>query len=164
MFAMPPYKNGLTVRMIPVCFPFPDLPHLLIACLDPHRTNNLHLDHLFSAESDYLFFPYNFHYPAMKVFTLDLPLKLGASRRTFANRRWMSVRPMIFQSNVHPTRESMYVATYPSHNSDAQMQLPRGIKRRFSICTRCAELARRLLCSPHTTSPPHVHSIPTAST
>ncbi|KAI0001059.1 ketopantoate hydroxymethyltransferase-domain-containing protein [Russula vinacea] len=40
----------------------------------------------------------------MKVFPLDLQtLRLGASRRTFANRRWMSVRPMILQSAVLPT-------------------------------------------------------------
>lgn len=101
----------------------------------------------------------------MKVFTLDLPtLKLGAARRTFANRRWMSVRPMIFQSSVHPTRESMYLSAHPSHNSGTQIQCPRGRKPRFSTCTSCAERACRSPCSPRTTSPPHVRSIPMALT
>jgi hypothetical protein len=84
----------------------------------------------------------------MNLFSLEFStLKQGALlRRTFANRRWMSVRPMIFQSGVHPTRESLYLAIHSSHHADTQIKCPRERKRRFSICTICAELAHLLLC------------------
>ncbi len=125
-----------------------------------------HLVHLFTAESDLsIFLIINPTQHFMNLFPLVLStLKQGALRRTFANRRWMSVRPMIFQSGVHSTRKSLYLLPYPSHNADTHIQCPRGKKLRFNICTRCAELARRLPCSPHMTSPPHVRSIPTALT
>lgn len=46
----------------------------------------------------------------MILFSLESStLKQGVLTRTFANRRWMSVRPMIFQSGVYPTRESLYL-------------------------------------------------------
>ena len=65
----------------------------------------------------------------MNLFSLEFStLKQEALRRTFANRRWMSVRPMIFQNGVHPTRESLYLTIYSFHHADTQIQIPRERK------------------------------------
>jgi len=55
-------------------------------------------------------------------------LKLGALRNILASRRWMSVRPMILQNGVLPTRKSMQPVTEFSYDSDIRIQNPRGKK------------------------------------
>ena len=63
----------------------------------------------------------------MKVSPPNRPmLKLGALRHTPANRRWMSVRPMILHNGVLPTRKSMQPEL--SYDSDIRIQNPRGKK------------------------------------
>jgi hypothetical protein len=53
---------------------------------------------------------------------------LGALRHTPANQRWMSVRPVILQSGILPTRKSMQPMVEPSYNSNMRIQNPRGKK------------------------------------
>ena len=65
----------------------------------------------------------------MKVSPPNRPmLKLGALRHTPASQRWMSVRPMILQSGILPTRKSMQLVTELSYNSDICIQNPHGKK------------------------------------
>ena len=65
----------------------------------------------------------------MKVSPSNRPmLKLGALRNILASRRWMSVRPMILQNGVLPTRKSMQPVTELSYDSDIRIQNPRGKK------------------------------------